>query len=250
MKLTAVFGVLVVALLVSVAAAETFDTAGKMSEEGITFDVKDSLSLSGDYKTKVLVNINKYELAQVKSEGEFTGYGTTEKVPEVEYDLITFPESEDISIGYVGEEGKYVVPAMTFSVMLSPTAELKEIKLKSTKTQEIDITLPKFAPIRVGGESYRVGSGVVEGYYPGEYYNILERSEPTGVKTIVFSLYPLQYDDKSHSGILYYNYEFEIISRDASLKAAYIFCLAALLLIGALIYLILREKGVKISTKK
>ena len=235
--------VLVFALLVGVAAAESYDTGGKSSDGGITFDVKESFSLSGDYKTEVLVNINKYELEQVKEGGVFTGYGKTERVTEANYDLITFPENEDISIGYVGEEGKYVVPSMTFSVILSPAVELKEVKLKSTKTQGMDITLPKFTPILVGGDSYTVSSsGKVEGYYPGEYYTILERTEPTGQKTLVFTLYPLQYDNNSHFGILYYNYEFAIISRDASLKTAYIFFLASLPVIAALIYLILRER--------
>lgn len=251
MKEIAVFLILIFAFLGGAVAAETVDTEGKISEEGITFKVKESFSLSGDYKTKVLVNINKYELEKVKRESEFTGYGKTERVTEVEYDLITFQESEGISMGYVGEEGKYVVPSMCFSVLLSPTAEIKEIRLKSTKSQKINLTLPKFIPTLVGGDSYpAAGGGKVEGYYPGECYGIIERSEPTGAKSIVFTLYPLQYDEKSHSGILYYKYEFEIISKDASLKNAYIFFLVSIPPIVALFLLILRKKGVKMGRKK
>ena len=252
MKEIAVFLILIFAFFGGAAvAAETVDTEGKVSEEGITFKVKESFSLSGDYKTKVLVNINKYELEKVKREGEFTGYGKTEGVTEVEYDLITFQESKDISVGYVGEEGKYVVPSMSFSVLLSPTAEIKEIRLKSTKSQKINLILPKFIPTLVGGASYpTVGGGEVEGYYPGECYKIIERSEPTGAKSIVFTLYPLQYDEKSHSGILYYKYEFEIISKDASLKNAYIFFLVSIPPIVTLFLLILRKKGVKMGRKK
>lgn len=251
MKEIAIFLILIFAFLSGVVVAEIFDTGGKVSEDGITLSVKKSFSLSGDYKTKVLVTINNYELEKVKRGGEFTGYGKTERIPEVEYDLITFKESKDVSTGYVGEVGKYIVPSMSFSVMLSPTAELKEVRLKSIKSQKIaNLTLPKFIPAQIGGGSYPAGGGKVEGYYPGERYRIIERSEPTGAKSIVFSLYPLQYDDKSHSGILYYNYKFEIIYREASLKNAYVFFLVSIPLITALFYLILKKKGVKIGRKK
>lgn len=251
MKRIAIFSILVLVFLSGVVAAETFDTEGKISEEGITFNAKKSFSLSGDYKTTVLVNINKYELKQVTGESEFTGYGKTETVPEVEYDLITFQKSKEVSTGYVGEMGGYIVPSMSFSVMLAPTAELKEVRLKSTKSQKIKLALPKFIPARVGGEdTYPAADGEVKGDYPGKIYRVIERIEPTGAKSIVFCLYPIQYDEKSHSGSLYYNYKFEIISCDASLKTAYIFFLATIPLIAVLFYLIVRKKRVLRDSKK
>ena len=250
MKRIAIFSVLIFVFLCGVVAAETFDTAGKMSEAGITFNAKDSFSLSGDYKTNVLVNINEYELEQVTGKSEFTGYGEIEKVPEVEYDLITFQECKEVSTGYVGKEGNYIVPSMSFSVLLSPTAELKEVRLKSTKSQEMKLKLPKFIPARVGGaDSYLAEDSEVKGYYPGKTYQVIERREPNGAKSIVFSLYPIQYDAKSHSGNLYYNYEFEIIYTEPTLKNAYMFCLASIPLIVVLFYLI-RKKRAKIGGKK
>jgi hypothetical protein len=51
MKRIAIFSILVLVFLSGVVAAETFDTEGKISEDGITFNAKKSFSLSGDYKT-------------------------------------------------------------------------------------------------------------------------------------------------------------------------------------------------------
>jgi hypothetical protein len=83
--------------------------------------------------------------------------------------------------------GGYIVPSMSFSVILSPTAELKEVRLKSTKSQKIKLVLPKFIPARVGGEdTYLAADGEVKGDYPGKIYRVIERREPTGAKSIVF----------------------------------------------------------------